>query len=237
MKLKIILLILFVFVSGFYLGSFMSGESQELAGSSSEEIVDVELQEHSLAEGNEINANKDLENYKDQLSQAQLLLDEKESEIARLQETMQAYKRAETDPYRPSEDSKDIREALIGEYLELSNSRGIFESIIESSLSNVAGDLDESQKKELAALSKEFFAWDKLEPAFYSIYSEVLTTQELYEINKFYRTEAGRALIDKSPELGRKSMTKIQEVLGNSLPEFQKRIADIMSRSHEAQAH
>lgn len=75
--------------------------------------------------------------------------------------------------------------------------------------------------------SLEKFSWEKMKPIFIDIYAEVFTAQELDNIIAFYESPVGRKFIEKQPELTRVTLQKMQELMGEIVPDILKRSSDI----------
>ena len=139
--------------------------------------------------------------------------------------------------YTEAEDTKVLRETLVGELLELSHSKDLIEKTLQSSFASLdsymGSELNAQQKQQMATATAEVFSWDKLEPAFYSIYTESFTANELQQINDFYRSETGQSLVLKTPEISAKTMVVIQETVQDSLPKLQQVIEDITKNTGE----
>ena len=68
--------------------------------------------------------------------------------------------------------------------------------------------------------------WEKLKPAFVQIYSEVYTDEELDGILAFYRSPAGRAMLEKMPQLMSRTMAVAQKLMGDIQPEIEKMVKE-----------
>ncbi len=69
--------------------------------------------------------------------------------------------------------------------------------------------LDEAASKDLRAIYEEWFTKDldqeKMREFTIRLYAEAFTVQELKDIDAFYKTPAGRKMLEVTPELTRKS--------------------------------
>jgi hypothetical protein len=63
---------------------------------------------------------------------------------------------------------------------------------------------------EFAAVMREEFSWAKLQPLYVGIYRESFTQDEIDGMLAFYATPAGRAVIDKMPQVMARSMQLMQ---------------------------
>jgi hypothetical protein len=69
-------------------------------------------------------------------------------------------------------------------------------------------------------------SWEKLKPAFVQIYSEVYTDEELDGILAFYRSPAGRAMIEKTPQLMTRTMAFVQKLTADMQPDIEKMVKE-----------
>jgi uncharacterized protein len=69
--------------------------------------------------------------------------------------------------------------------------------------------------------------YDKLKPIYVKIYAETLTEEEIDGAIAYYRTPAGQSLLKKMPLLMQKSMTYVQDMMGDVIPEMAKIGEDI----------
>jgi hypothetical protein len=78
----------------------------------------------------------------------------------------------------------------------------------------------------MAALLKKEMGWDTLVPMYIDIYSKSFSEEEIQGMLAFYRTPAGRAVIDKMPLVMQNTMLAVQGKMGDLIPEIQKMVAD-----------
>jgi len=63
-------------------------------------------------------------------------------------------------------------------------------------------------------------SWDKIKPRFVAIWAEAFTDEELDGILVFYRSPAGKALVEKTPQFMGKTMAIVQEAIQEMEPEI-----------------
>ncbi len=61
-------------------------------------------------------------------------------------------------------------------------------------------------------IMEEEFKWDKIKDDMITIYADVYTTDELNELNEFFKTPIGQKYIEKTPEIMQKSMAFGQKI-------------------------
>jgi hypothetical protein len=69
-------------------------------------------------------------------------------------------------------------------------------------------------------------SWEKFKPAIVQIYAEVYTDEELDGILAFYRSPAGRAMLEKMPQLMSRTMAVAQKLMGDIQPEIEKMVKE-----------
>lgn len=87
----------------------------------------------------------------------------------------------------------------------------------------------ESEGK-IMELVAERMSWAKMKPAYIQLYSEVFTDEELDGILAFYKSPAGRAMLEKTPLLMTKSMALVQKQMGDIQPEIQKMMQELEAK-------
>jgi hypothetical protein len=70
-------------------------------------------------------------------------------------------------------------------------------------------------------------SWEKMKPAIIQLYSEFFTDEELDGMLAFYRSPAGRAMIEKTPLLLPKVMALFQKQMADIQPEIQKMMKEL----------
>lgn len=71
----------------------------------------------------------------------------------------------------------------------------------------------------IADLVHQRLAWEQLKPAYVKLYAETFTEEEVSAILDFYRTPAGKALTEKTPDMMSKSNAIVQEKVTALIPE------------------
>ncbi len=89
--------------------------------------------------------------------------------------------------------------------------------------------IEEMQKKMVDLMSRTL-SWQKMKPVYIKIYDETFTEDELAGAVAFYKTPAGQALIDKMPTLMGKTMSVVQDLMGDIIPEITKMTEDIANK-------
>lgn len=76
--------------------------------------------------------------------------------------------------------------------------------------------------------------WDPIKEGMTTAYAEVFTKEELRGVADFYATPAGKASIEKQPELQQKTMTIMMPAIMEASQSMQKKMMDFMKQRQEA---
>ncbi|HVX65619.1 MAG TPA: DUF2059 domain-containing protein [Bryobacteraceae bacterium] len=68
----------------------------------------------------------------------------------------------------------------------------------------------------------EHLGWEKLKPRFVALMAEAFTDEELDGILAFYRSPAGKAMVEKMPQFMGKTMGVVQAAMQEMQPEIQR---------------
>lgn len=77
-----------------------------------------------------------------------------------------------------------------------------------------------NQHKIMDLMQKEL-SWEKLRPEFEKLYAETYSLEELNGLIKFYESPVGKKFIQKQPEMQRKSMLMMQQLIMKIMPKIQ----------------
>src|ERR1035441_6658428 len=84
---------------------------------------------------------------------------------------------------------------------------------------------EEIQQKTMTLVADRM-SYEKFKPAFIQIYAEVFDAQQIDSIVSFYKSPAGKAMLEKSPLLMQRVMPMMQKAIGDMQPDIQKIIED-----------
>ena len=101
---------------------------------------------------------------------------------------------------------------------------------------NQLASADEVQKR-IFDLMTERLSWDKMKPAYRKAYSDTFSEPEIDGILAFYRSPAGRAMIDKMPTLMAKTVSITQEQVGSIIPEIDRIVHEVSEKYKSAPAN
>jgi len=82
----------------------------------------------------------------------------------------------------------------------------------------------EEAQNRMSQLLTERLSWDRLKPRFSKLYEDTFTEEELDGTLAFYKSPAGRALLEKMPALMARSMAVAQEIMADVQPEIESAI-------------
>ena len=72
----------------------------------------------------------------------------------------------------------------------------------------------EENAEKSSAMLNDGLKWEKIEPVFVEVYQSTMTQEEVDGIVAFYKTSAGKAMVEKMPTLMQTSGQKLQAQLG-----------------------
>lgn len=79
----------------------------------------------------------------------------------------------------------------------------------------------EDKQKRLFALIAEKTSWQNMKPIFAKSYSDIFTEAEVEGILAFYRSPAGKAMVEKQPALTGKIMASVQAQMADLMPQIE----------------
>lgn len=85
----------------------------------------------------------------------------------------------------------------------------------------------------MVALMKQEMSWDIVEPMFIDVYKQSLTQDEVDGMLKFYKTDAGQAVIKKMPLVMRHTMQSVQKRMMEIMPKVQQIKAETLATIRE----
>ena len=87
-------------------------------------------------------------------------------------------------------------------------------------------------RTQMLAILKDTLNWDKFEPMAVKAYRDNLTQADVDAMVKFYRSPAGRAVIEKVPKITQTMMAEMQDSLQQMVPKVQALETYDMSRGN-----
>jgi hypothetical protein len=141
---------------------------------------------------------------------------------------------------------KPASEASIRELLELSDAKNLvdgvyrqMDSMLEDTLRQSLGDkpLNDEQQKlsaemraKIVELMQTDMGWDKLEPVYVKLYTDTFSQSDIDGILKFYKTQAGSALLKKMPLLMQNVMQMVTAQMQDLAPKLRSLVEDYTQR-------
>jgi hypothetical protein len=80
----------------------------------------------------------------------------------------------------------------------------------------------------IQAVVARMLSWDKIKPQYVALYAETFTEEEIDGMLAFYKSPAGRAMLEKMPVLMQRSMAITQRMMQEIQPEMTKIIEEGM---------
>ncbi len=82
----------------------------------------------------------------------------------------------------------------------------------------------QARHEQMMNLIAKEMSWDKLKDDYISIYADTFTEEELKGLIEFYKGPLGRKLIEKTPELTKRSMQLSQKKMADIMPKIEEQI-------------
>jgi hypothetical protein len=127
-------------------------------------------------------------------------------------------------------------EASVRELLEVTNAKSVLDGawgqldgLMEKAMKDAIGDkpVTEKQEKIMAAMRAETvelirsdLSWDKMEPMYIREYSQAFSQAEIDGMLVFYKSDAGKAVTAKMPQLLQIVMQDVMTLLQGTLPKM-----------------
>lgn len=108
------------------------------------------------------------------------------------------------------------------EYLELTKTKQIFETTIDTYVNQLNAKNPQLDKSQLRAFFDLYMGWGVLKDPAIKIISDSFSESELKGINEFFKSENGRALADKSPHISMEISKLISGNLNKAFSEMRK---------------
>ncbi len=129
------------------------------------------------------------------------------------------------------------KEAKIVRVLALMKAEALTDQVFEQMKAETASIFSaEGTEKERAhaqeiqakvmALVKDRMSWEKMRPVYVKMYSETFSGEEIDGMLAFYQSPAGRAVLEKMPQLVSKIMALAQSQMAGLMPEIERLVKE-----------
>lgn len=98
--------------------------------------------------------------------------------------------------------------------------------LAQTNAAGVDRERQEAVQRKTMALLAERMSFDKLKPIYVKVYAETFTEEEIDGILGFYKSPAGKAMMEKMPQLMARMMPLIQQWMAEMKPEMDKIISE-----------
>ena len=149
----------------------------------------------------------------------------------------------------PDAASAPASEASLKELLEVAKARKVLDTMLEhldqvmnQAMQEATGGKPVPAKvqkhidkleTDLKTLFKEECSWEKMEPVYLRIYQKSLTQQEVDGMIAFYKTPAGKAVMDKMPVILQNSIQEMKEMMGPMMQRLQRMQQEVKAEMKE----
>ena len=97
---------------------------------------------------------------------------------------------------------------------------------ISQTLPPAARDSTAEVQSKIMAVIANRFSFEKVKPLMISMYAEIFDEAEIDGIVAFYQSPAGKAFLEKMPQMMQRMMPMIQQLMADVQPEIQKIVDD-----------
>lgn len=122
----------------------------------------------------------------------------------------------------------------VREFLEVTRVREMLPRTMEAMFSGALGD---QMPPGFADVMREFmtehFRYERLEPGYIRVYTELFTEEELRALVAFYRTPAGQRFVELTPELAARTQEITAEIMEDAMPELMQLMMERMGDLEE----
>jgi hypothetical protein len=112
------------------------------------------------------------------------------------------------------------------EYLELTNTKQLFDITIENYVNHLSLRNPKLNKEELMLFFNSYMGWDVVRDPTIKIVSDKFTEKELKNINAFFKTDDGRSLANQSPKIS----MEVSNLIGGNI---NKALASMKERAQQ----
>ncbi len=119
------------------------------------------------------------------------------------------------------------------QYFATTHAQNTFEQSVVNGLTNtLSGGHPSPQAKALATkLAQHYFTWQPLEQEFIKTMQDSLTSADLKNATRFYRTESGKKMIAIEPTINLQSVQYIQGILRQHSPKIEAAVNELQFKS------
>lgn len=104
---------------------------------------------------------------------------------------------------------------------------GFFQQLMGLQLTPEEQKTMEGVQKKLQALLAEGLSWSTLEPMYVKLYSDMFSEDEIDGMLTFYRTPAGKAMLEKTPKLIAQANVIVRQRMVAMQPQFTELLKEI----------
>ena len=139
-------------------------------------------------------------------------------------------------PVRADEASKSAKAEELLQLTQSDQMLKTMEPMMKGMLAQAGKDMTAEQRAKAGDLQEKMLALigeslNKAKPALVKVYTDTYTEDELDGILAFYKSPAGKAFIQKMPEVMQRSMPVMMQMIGDLQPELKKMTEGIKEKA------
>ena len=140
-----------------------------------------------------------------------------------------------TSPAKADEASKTAKAEELLQLTQGDQMMKMMEPMMKGMMAQAEKDMSAEQRAKAGEMREKIMALmveslNKTKPALVKIYTDTYTEEELDAILTFYKSPAGKSLIQKMPEVMQRSMPVMMQMMSDLQPEIMKMVEGIKSK-------
>jgi uncharacterized protein len=105
--------------------------------------------------------------------------------------------------------------------LDANMQRGMEEAMKGKTISPAQQSILDDMRSKMVALLQDELAWDKIQPVIVEVYQKTFTQKEVNGMLTFYRSEVGKSMVAKMPQVLNASSEAVRSKLTTLVPKLQ----------------
>ena len=139
-------------------------------------------------------------------------------------------------PARADEASKSAKAEELLQLTQSDQMMKMMEPMMKSMMAQADKDMPAEQRAKVGEMQEKIMALivaslNKAKPALAKVYTDTYTEEEIDGILAFYKSPAGKAFIQKMPEVMQRSMPVMMQMMGDLQPEIKTMIEGLKEKS------
>lgn len=139
-------------------------------------------------------------------------------------------------PLRADEASKSAKAEELLQLMQGDQMMKMMEPMMKGMMAQMGKDIPAEQRAKVGEMQGKMMAlvavsFSKAKPALAKVYTDTYTEEEIDGILAFYKSPAGKAFLQKMPEVMQRSMPVMMQMMGDLQPEIKKMMEGMQEKS------